>query len=564
MSSASSSEQDASEQSAGTRRVVSRSDWDRMVKELTPSPIIETVKLVCGSLLLVSFGWYSALNMAICVGWEALDKRTVKMVPLLQICSNFSTLAETHGPSRRYDLDEGVGAKRCGWIRYTDISVARHLTPVLVLLRAVACLRLRLFFSACNSVQRSPVGADVLQFHVRLRTGAQRGASEWKLAAALASLSFERNKRNLQGICCGDQIPLQPLGRPFSRCRAWRIHVLTRLQSSQVQQWIPLWDDEYYSCYRDQYPDVYCTLYRPRDSFANFVRYLPCWLSYSTNLSTIYAFCQEGRYRWATHVALYTSAYWAFVAVCVKIAPLFALSTIVFAFFEASTLLALVNLVWHGFVDERDPSNEYVNSTTIVDGLNFTLKEEYHVVHHQYPGAHWTKHEELYEKHLNSYTLKALERNSNASPGGSLKKTTSTEVDIASTKASESDASENALEEELSSGSTSPDRLRSRKEPSPSSKQASDKKAPSSSSYCRSTRRGGPIIATGFEKENLFEIFGMMCAQDYMKLASLFYQPFNSETKFSQEELAELIKTRLRAHGPELALRTAGIVPDVA
>ena len=46
---------------------------------------------------------------------------------------------------------------------------------------------------------------------------------------------------------------------------------------------------------------------------------------------------------------------------------------------------------WHAFVDEDDPTNDYINSTTVVNGLNFTLNEEYHVVHHQYAGAHWDK-----------------------------------------------------------------------------------------------------------------------------------------------------------------------------
>ena len=38
-----------------------------------------------------------------------------------------------------------------------------------------------------------------------------------------------------------------------------------------------------------------------------------------------------------------------------------------------------------------------------VEGLNFTLGEEYHVVHHQYAGAHWSRHEELYLKHMQAY-----------------------------------------------------------------------------------------------------------------------------------------------------------------
>lgn len=70
---------------------------------------------------------------------------------------------------------------------------------------------------------------------------------------------------------------------------------------------------------------------------------------------------------------------------------------------EGNILLSAVNFAWHAFIDPDDPSNDYVNSTTVVNGLNFCLQEEYHVVHHQYAGVHWSKHQELYEKNLPQY-----------------------------------------------------------------------------------------------------------------------------------------------------------------
>jgi hypothetical protein len=38
-----------------------------------------------------------------------------------------------------------------------------------------------------------------------------------------------------------------------------------------------------------------------------------------------------------------------------------------------------------------------------VEGLNFTLHEEYHVVHHQYAGTHWSRSMDLYLKHMEQY-----------------------------------------------------------------------------------------------------------------------------------------------------------------
>jgi hypothetical protein len=149
--------------------------------------------------------------------------------------------------------------------------------------------------------------------------------------------------------------------------------------------------------------DVYSTAYRPRDRFTSWVTYLPEWFAYASNVSSIRAFCQEGKWNWAAGSALGTAGYVAFVAACWKIHPTFTLLTLVYAFVEGNILLSIVNFVWHGFIDPNDPSNDYVNSTTVVEGLNFTLAEEYHVVHHQYAGAHWTRHQELYLKHAAGY-----------------------------------------------------------------------------------------------------------------------------------------------------------------
>ena len=41
------------------------------------------------------------------------------------------------------------------------------------------------------------------------------------------------------------------------------------------------------------------------------------------------------------------------------------------------------------FIEEN---NEYINSTTILNGQNFIFSEEYHVVHHQNAGLHHNKY----------------------------------------------------------------------------------------------------------------------------------------------------------------------------
>ena len=146
--------------------------------------------------------------------------------------------------------------------------------------------------------------------------------------------------------------------------------------------------------------DVYCTAYRPRDQFGSWLRYLPEWFGYASNVTSTAAFMTEGRTAETKGIVLSTLWYVAFISGIAYIHLPFALCTLVYAFVEGNILLSVVNFVWHAFICPDDPSNVYITSTTIVEGLNFTLEEEYHVVHHQYAGIHWTKHKEKFEQHL--------------------------------------------------------------------------------------------------------------------------------------------------------------------
>jgi hypothetical protein len=42
--------------------------------------------------------------------------------------------------------------------------------------------------------------------------------------------------------------------------------------------------------------DVYSTAFRPRDSFASWVKYVPEWMAYATNVSSFVFFLREGSY----------------------------------------------------------------------------------------------------------------------------------------------------------------------------------------------------------------------------------------------------------------------------
>jgi hypothetical protein len=61
----------------------------------------------------------------------------------------------------------------------------------------------------------------------------------------------------------------------------------------------------------------------------------------------------------------------------------FILHTHSIPFLESASFLGMIAYyLWHAFSEEADPTNQYINSITIVLGGNNVWNEDYHVVHH--------------------------------------------------------------------------------------------------------------------------------------------------------------------------------------
>jgi len=150
--------------------------------------------------------------------------------------------------------------------------------------------------------------------------------------------------------------------------------------------------------------DVVSTADKPRDEWTALVAYVPRFLLYACNLSTTLQFCREAKYKVAIKTVLGTLYY---VAFCVLVARyyggFFAFAYLAYPFFEQTLMLSGINWVWHAFVDPNDVENEYVQSITILGGTINVLNEDSHVVHHQYPGFHWSRHTKLLTKHADEY-----------------------------------------------------------------------------------------------------------------------------------------------------------------
>lgn len=150
--------------------------------------------------------------------------------------------------------------------------------------------------------------------------------------------------------------------------------------------------------------DIISTADKPRDSFVNWVAYLPRYLLYAVNVSTIQQFWSEGNYKVVRKTFVGTVYFFIWLAInAYVISPTFCIAYVAFPFFEATLLLSAVNWSWHAFLDPNDPTNEYVQSITILDGCINVLNEDFHVVHHQVPGAHWTDHPKHVQKLWDQY-----------------------------------------------------------------------------------------------------------------------------------------------------------------
>ena len=122
-----------------------------------------------------------------------------------------------------------------------------------------------------------------------------------------------------------------------------------------------------------------------------------------TNITPIYSFYVNNNKKDLIMMVIGNLYYISFISFFASYSIKFSLVYIIYPFLEASFLLAIVNWSWHAFIDPENPKNEYVLSITILDGTYNILNEDYHVVHHKYPSAHWSNHQQLYLRDIENY-----------------------------------------------------------------------------------------------------------------------------------------------------------------
>ena len=137
---------------------------------------------------------------------------------------------------------------------------------------------------------------------------------------------------------------------------------------------------------------------------SSFVLWLPRFIAYWTGLSPVLLFWkrkEHGLLKMMLNGMLYY--YGLSALVWYKCGALFFWAYWFYPHVEAIAFLGGIAYMWHSFSEESDPSNQYVNSMTILRGHDNIWNEDYHVVHHHETFVHWTEMPESFHRNKAHY-----------------------------------------------------------------------------------------------------------------------------------------------------------------
>lgn len=149
--------------------------------------------------------------------------------------------------------------------------------------------------------------------------------------------------------------------------------------------------------------DVHTNLDLDRTKLSSFILWMPRFAFYWTGLSPLALFRKRGEWALFRKTLSGMVVYYGLTLLIFLWSPVFCLAYWVFAHMEAIVVLGAVAYLWHAFVEESDPGNQYVNSITLLDGHDNTWNEDYHPVHHHCPDVHWTEMPAIYERNKSHY-----------------------------------------------------------------------------------------------------------------------------------------------------------------
>eukprot|EP00929_Paragymnodinium_shiwhaense_P030283 TRINITY_DN17187_c0_g1_i1.p1 TRINITY_DN17187_c0_g1~~TRINITY_DN17187_c0_g1_i1.p1 ORF type:complete len:469 (+),score=79.21 TRINITY_DN17187_c0_g1_i1:101-1507(+) len=149
--------------------------------------------------------------------------------------------------------------------------------------------------------------------------------------------------------------------------------------------------------------DIHTNLDLDRTDPLQFVKWIPRFSIYWTGIGPLALFMKRGEWGYVKELGSGILTYYAVTVLLLLWNPTFAICYWIYPHVEGMLGLGVIAYLWHSFVDEDDPGNIYVNSLTILDGHDNVWNEDYHVVHHHFPGVHWTDVPDQYWKDIDKY-----------------------------------------------------------------------------------------------------------------------------------------------------------------
>jgi hypothetical protein len=146
--------------------------------------------------------------------------------------------------------------------------------------------------------------------------------------------------------------------------------------------------------------DLICSTQFDRTSFWDFLIYLSIYGASWMGFSHVIDFYNKKKYIFAIRTALGCVFYFGFFLILYKINSFFALTHYLLIHIFNIIFLSAVNWTWHGFCDKDQIDNEYINSTTIINGTDNVFNEDYHVAHHLQHTMHWINLKTHYEENI--------------------------------------------------------------------------------------------------------------------------------------------------------------------